>query len=177
TGPTGPTGPTCETTGTFANPEPITINDDTLATPYPSSIEVTGLCPTITKVTATLKNMSHTFPDDIHVLLVGPQEQALFLMADVGGNIPINNVTLTFDDDAATTLPDEGPIFSGTYQPDPEDFPLSMPAPAPPAPYGSALSVFDGTNPNGTWNLFIVDFFAGDAGFIAGGWELTITAV
>jgi hypothetical protein len=38
------------------------------------------------------------------------------------------------------------------------------------------LSVFNGESPNGTWRLYVVDDSAGDAGRIAGGYSLTITA-
>ncbi|PEJ91019.1 hypothetical protein CN688_25345 [Bacillus toyonensis] len=187
-GPAGPTGATgecdcgCETTGTFANPALITINDSdtppTPATPYPSPIEVTGLCSSITKVTVTLKGLSHETPADIDILLVGPQGETVFLMSDAGFDIPISNVDLTFDDDATTSLPFDSEISSGTYKPTnytliPDDFP----APAPVSPYGSTLSVFNSTNPNGTWNLFVVDNFSANSGSIADGWELTITTV
>ena len=40
---------------------------------------------------------------------------------------------------------------------------------------GSALSVFDGTDPNGTWKLYVVDDAADDTGAITGGWSLHIT--
>ncbi|MBD2813154.1 hypothetical protein ID853_20380, partial [Xenorhabdus sp. Vera] len=35
--------------------------------------------------------------------------------------------------------------------------------------------VFNGTNPNGTWNLYVVDDAVDDISSIAEGWELTIT--
>src|SRR4030095_15354857 len=41
---------------------------------------------------------------------------------------------------------------------------------------GLALSIFNGTNPNGTWSLYIVDDAGGDIGQFAGGWTLTITS-
>ena len=56
---------------------------------------------TVSKVTVTLKNMNHTFPDDIDVLLVGPGGQKLLLMSDAGGSADIVNNTYTFDDTAA----------------------------------------------------------------------------
>jgi hypothetical protein len=63
--------------------------------------------------------------------------------------------------------------------------PDAFPGPAPmgpyntPAPTGAATfgSVFDGTNPNGTWSLYVFDDAAMDSGTIAGGWELDITLV
>ncbi|OUB11268.1 hypothetical protein BK708_29670 [Bacillus thuringiensis serovar yunnanensis] len=186
-GPTGPTGPTgecdcgCASTETFSNSESIAINHVGPATPYPSSIEVTGLCPSITKVTVTLKNMSHTYPDDIDILLVGPGEQTVILMSDAGSFNGINNVTLTFDDDALTPLPNETQIVSGTFKPtNYVDGTESFPPPAPAGPYGSTLSVFNGTNPNGTWNLFVFDDVTDTTdpgiGSIDGGWELNITS-
>ncbi|MFF2291115.1 proprotein convertase P-domain-containing protein [Peribacillus butanolivorans] len=123
----------------------------------------------------TLTNMSHTFPDDIDILLVGPGGQNVILMSDAGGGADINNVTLTFDDDAPTFLPDAAQIVSGTFKPTNFGGADVFPAPAPIPPYGSLLNVFNGTNPNGTWSLFVVDDIEGDTGSIAGGWSLTIT--
>ena len=56
------------------------------------------------------------------------------------------------------------------YGPDPE-----YPAPAPAQDGAAALSAFDGTNPNGTWTLFVYDLDSGFSGEVAGGWELEIT--
>src|SRR5207247_9492258 len=61
--------------GTFSNPAPITIPSSGSASPYPSSINVTGLTGTVLKVTATLRQFGHSFPDDVDVLLVGPGGQ------------------------------------------------------------------------------------------------------
>ena len=50
-----------------------------------------------------------------------------------------------------------------------------MPAPAP-TPSGNVyLSAFNGTNPNGTWNLYVADDLSGSLGEITGGWSLAIT--
>src|SRR4051812_34969707 len=43
-----------------------------------------------------------------------------------------------------------------------------------PPPYGSSLSVFNGTDPNGAWNLYIVDDYPLFSGFLNGGWCLTL---
>jgi hypothetical protein len=87
----------------------------------------------------------------------------------------VGNVTLTFDSTASASLPDSGQISSGTYRPtnyDQNDF---LSAPAPGGPYGSSLSVFNQTSPNGSWRLWVYDGAQGDRGSLAGGWELTIT--
>lgn len=173
-------GASCSpTSATFTNPQSIIINGDTEgpASPYPSPINVSGLNGTIAKVTATLNNMSHTFPGDLDILLVGPQGQNVMLMSDAGGLFDIVGVTLTFDDDAATPVPTPipSPFVSNTFQPTNIGAGDVLPGPAPGPPYGSVLSVFDGTNPNGTWNLFVFDDAGADSGTIAGGWSLTIT--
>ena len=145
------------------------------ATPYPSTVNVSGLSGTVTKVTATLNGLSHAFADDVDILLVGPGGQTIILMADAGGGAKPSNVTLTFDDDAALALPDGSPLPSGTYRPGNYAGSDTFPAPAPGPPYGSALSVFNGTSPNGAWKLYVTDDFSSlDGGSISGGWSLTI---
>lgn len=163
--------------GPFANPGLITIPNSGVATPYPSTINVAGVAGTVSKVTATLTNMNHTFPDDIDILLVGPGGQSVILMSDAGGSPDLVNVTLTFDDTAVNILPDSTQITSGTYRPTNSGTGDTFPAPAPAAPYGSTLSVFNGVNPNGAWRLFVVDDASGDVGNIAGGWSLSITTL
>ena len=146
------------------------------ATPYPSNINVAGLG-TVQKVTVTLNNLSHTFPDDIDILLVGPQGQNAIIMSDVGGGTDVVDITLTLDDDAANALPDGTVITSGTFRP--ANYGAGDPFPAPaPAPSGNVpLSIFNGTDPNGMWSLYIVDDASLDVGQFAGGWTLTITTV
>ena len=163
---------------TFSNNSGITINDagnpacrangdlsvlPGPATPYPSGIEVSGLSGSVSDVNVTLSGLSHTFPDDIGVLLVGPEGQKTILMTDVGGFDDFGGI-LTFDDAASGPLPDEGPLSSGTYQPTRGTIhfnscqaPSSFPDTAPAGPYDSSLSVFDGSNPNGTWQLYVID--------------------
>jgi subtilisin-like proprotein convertase family protein len=181
---------------TFSNNSVITINsagdvgggcgenDIAKADPYPSSIAVSGLAPSISDVNVTVSGLSHTFPDDVGVLLVGPEGQKTILMTDVGGTgaNPASGVNLTFDDAASSALPDEGQLVSGTYQPtrgiltnNSCSAPSSFPAPAPEGPYGTSLSVFNGTNPNGTWQLYVIDDTRFDAGSITG-WSLDISA-
>jgi len=61
----------------FSNATSISIPALGSATPYPSNILVSGLTGTITKVTVTLSGFSHTAPDDVDVLLVGPAGKSL----------------------------------------------------------------------------------------------------
>jgi subtilisin-like proprotein convertase family protein len=159
-------------TVTFSNPATITILDGGPAAPYPSNIAV-AIAGTITKVTVRLNNLSHTFPSDIDILLVGPGGQNAIIMSDVGGGEDVTGVTLTLDDAAASSLP-TNLLTTGTFKPTNSGAGDTWPGPAPTPSGGSALSVFNGTNPNGTWSLYVVDDLTSDAGSIAGGWELTI---
>ena len=165
---------------TFSNPGAITIpasGSAGPAAPYPSNITVSGVTGTITDVNVTLSGFSHTFPADVGVLLVGPTGANVVLMDGPGGSIDASNLTFTFDDGAASSLPcGDATLVSGTYQPN-TCFPSDVfPAPAPPNPYGSLLSGFNGTDANGTWSLFVEDFASEDTGSISGGWSLDITA-
>jgi subtilisin-like proprotein convertase family protein len=159
------------TYGPFANTASISIPNSGIATPYPSSINVSGISGTVTKVTASLFGMNHTFPSDIDILLVGPAGQKVILMSDADGGTDIINVNLTFDDAAASVI--GATVVSGTFRPTNVGTGDTFPAPAPAAPYGAALSDFNGTNPNGAWRLFVVDDAGGDLGSIAGGWRLS----
>lgn len=135
------------------------------ANPYPSTINVAGLPTSIRKVTVRLSNLSHTFPDDLDILLARPSGPNAIIMSDVGGGTNISNLTFTLDDAAATTLPDNGPLVAGTFRPTNifDGNIDAFPAPAP-VPTGGSLSVFNNGNPNGAWNLFVVDDTANDTG-------------
>jgi len=176
---------------TFSNNEGITINDGGspgvlcgpgTATPYPSQISVSGLGTSVTDVNVTVSGLSHTWPDDIGLLLVSPAGQSTILMTDSGHGDDVSGINLTFDDAASGTLPDNSQLSSGTYKPsqgsdagDSCSAPASFPDPAPASPYGSSLSVFNGSDPNGTWKLYVIDDGIIDAGSITGGWSLDIS--
>jgi subtilisin-like proprotein convertase family protein len=158
---------------TFNNTSPISIPDVGSSTPYPSAINVSGLSGNINSLKVTLTNLNHTFPDDIDVLLVSPTGAKSLLMSDVGSGSDLNNVTLTFDPTATSFLPDGSQIISGSYKP--TDFVADVfGSPAPVGPYGTDFSVFNNTNPNGIWSLYVVDDAGQDLGSISGGWSLTI---
>ncbi|MGH7810284.1 MAG: PEP-CTERM sorting domain-containing protein [Candidatus Binatia bacterium] len=150
-----------------------------IANPYPSTIDASGLTGAITDVNVTINGLSHTFPDDIDVLLVGPGGLKIILMSDAGGPHDVTNINLTFDDQAGAALPNGSALASGSFTPanytgngGANDF---FPGPAPAGPYGSLLSIFNGSDPNGTWSLFVFDDEGADVGTIANGWSLDIT--
>jgi hypothetical protein len=164
----------------ISNSSAISIPDSGDAAPYPARVDASGLSGTITDVNATLKGVNHTFPDDISVLLVGPGGKTVMLMSDVGGSASLNDVNLTFDDEAADELPDGTQITAGTYKPTDGNAENGAPRPepslpsGPSGPYGTSLREFDGANPNGTYSLYVYDDATGDAGQIRGGFSLDI---
>src|SRR5262249_28910085 len=79
------------------------------------------------------------------------------------------------------------PLVSGFYKPTnnapgtgaTQEFPSDPPSSPP--PYGSSLNTFNGSDPNGTWKLFVLDDNVEsapntNAGKIYGGWGLDISA-
>jgi hypothetical protein len=139
------------------------------ANPYPSEIPVSFKKGSqIVDVNLTLNKFTSNNPDDVAVMLAhGQTNQGV--MADAGGTGDVADVTFTLDDEAAQTLPDTAQLVSGTsYKP--ARYGADWPAPAP-----SALSVFDGENPNGPWRLFVVDDgFGAEPAAFENGWTLTI---
>ena len=163
----------------FHNPCPIQIADNGPANPYPSQTNVQNLSGNVTDVNLALYGYGHAFPDDVVVLLVGPQGQKALFMSDVGGRLPVNGVNVGFDE-SSLSLPNEGQITDGFHKPTrgtAAGAPVApiFPAPAPAGPYAKDLSVFDGTNLNGSWDLYVIDDTAGDGAQFAGGWDLFIT--
>lgn len=169
---------------------------------YPSTIAVSGLGTSISSLRVVINDLRHTIPDDIDMLLVGPQGQKMIIWSDVGGfnstcgpafNFTIcNNTTalgstgptVTLDDSAPTDLSAVTAISTTAYKPTNVGNATDMfPAPAPVSPYGNPQpdgiatlgSVFNGTNPNGIWRLYVIDDGLGGTGRINGGWSLIIS--
>ena len=104
-------------TATYSNTAPIIINDDAIASPYPSVINVSGVSGTVVKTTITWTNVTHTSPSDIDALLVSPSQYDVLFMSHAGGEYGMYNVTLKFDDAAANLLPPDATITNGVYLP------------------------------------------------------------
>jgi hypothetical protein len=171
-------------TKSFSNSQLILIPEgapgSTAGAALPYSSSITSSFPagsTVRDVNVLLRNYTHTFPDDVDVLLkhLGTNRT---IMSDVGGSNDVNNITIGLDDEASNgTLTDEGQLTAGSFQPtnaeggDIFDFPAPDPASA-----NSALSGFDGLKATGNWNLFVDDNAGGDVGRFGGGWTIRITA-
>jgi hypothetical protein len=186
------TTPSVAPSAVFTNATAITVTAGAAnsAVPYPSAITVSGVPTTLPStpgaIKVTLNNFSHTFPDDLGLVLVGPTGAALLLQDGAGDDPDMVGVTYTLSDDGAAQLPNLTAWTAGTFKPTAHFTGDSFPAPGPgvtyanPGPAGGGTatfaSVYGGTNPNGTWNLFVRDFATGDGGSYAGGWSIEIAS-
>lgn len=137
------------------------------ADPYPSTVAVSGVPLGATVKEVIIGGISHTFPDDIDIVLQSPTGANVILMSDCGFADDLVSVNYTFNDGAATGLQDNDISPSGSYKPTNFGTGDNWPAPGPlTAPSSVTLSTFGSGDMNGTWKLFIVD----DAGLDQGSW-------
>ena len=179
----GGAGPAGADVATFSNPAPIgpatgSPTSGGPASPYPSPITISGMTGTVTDVNVTLTSVNHGIAQDMDVLLVGPAGQNLLLMSDAaGGDAGFGvNGTLTFDDAAAGPIPAR-PCSAPARSGPPTRIRRAgrLPGARARAVDRDRADVFNGTNPNGVWNLYTVDDASGDTGSIGGGWSITVT--
>jgi hypothetical protein len=177
--------PACASAATFANTTPITIPDGVIgpASPYPSSINVSGLTGTFTDISATITGLSHAAPADLDVLLVEPHGSGVILMSDAPQDdpfcvTPVTGVDLTFDSFAAERIPPDRVLSSGTQKPTDVGFSLincGRGADDFTTEASSIVPFFRRLDPNGVWSLYVRDDDPTDGGSIAGGWSLGLT--
>jgi hypothetical protein len=178
--PAGATGATHSSTAPIRLPPPQTAGP---LLPYPSTIAVVGELGTVTHVRVTIKGIAHGDMDEVEAMVVGPGGGFALLMSTACSGFDTQvapPATFTFDDAAASPLPQDPPCPSGTYKPGGHSTPgHNFPYPAPPDPYPAdypkVLSVFNGTQPNGLWHLFVTDSVFSVTGSIEGGWDLELT--
>ncbi|HEX5041568.1 MAG TPA: hypothetical protein VFV75_01620 [Candidatus Polarisedimenticolaceae bacterium] len=131
--------------------------------PHPWGLEVREEGRFVRKLRVRIEGLSHTWPDDMDILLVGPQNRQVVLMSDAGGSADMVQQWITFDDEAPLELPDEGPLFSNTYRP--HNFVQGDPFPwAPSGIEYPELYGFQGTDAHGIWYLYVMDDALGDVG-------------
>ena len=160
----------------FENPASINVSAEGFgpASPFPSTIPVSGVRGVVDKITITLSNLVHTSPADLDILLEGPQGQAILLLSDAGGTTAVTNVTLIFDAAAPLSVRQFDLLLSGAFRPanygedETNEFMV-------PPQYGATLSLFNDMDPNGDWSLFVYDDTPGETGAISDGWSLSIT--
>lgn len=149
------------------------------ASPYPNPIDVSKVAGKVSKVTVSLSKFTHPYPADVDVLLVGPNAKGVLLMSDAGGGRKLEEAWFNFDDAHAAVMPANptAPLASGGWKPSNYDTSENFPSPAPTKPAGGYPATLDeafkGIDPNGQWQLFILDDAAPDGGDIEE-WVLNI---
>jgi subtilisin-like proprotein convertase family protein len=99
-------------------------------------------------------NIAHTSDSDLFIHLISPNGTDIVL-SDQRGGAGHNYWMTTFDDLAPLNIGSGRAPFMGTFPPD------------------GALSAFNGQDARGTWQLWVEDRVAGDAGTLVS-WSLTI---
>ena len=168
-------------TTVFASTGPIANSiTNPAASPYPSTVNVTGLVGGVFSASVTLNALSATVPDDVSILLQSPNSgPSVLLLSDAGGASESDNVTLTFTDTNGLA-PANSPLAanggSASYHPTSYNGRTNaLPGAAPAPPYSDRMAVFDGISPNGTWSLWVVDNTTGNTVSVANGWTLSIS--
>ncbi|MFN6015725.1 MAG: proprotein convertase P-domain-containing protein, partial [Flavobacteriales bacterium] len=137
-----------------------------------SVIAVSGAGTSLTSITVRIPNISHTWYDDLDIMLISPTGQRIILMSDCGGNNSgTGNRDYTFIQGGTALSDGAAPTASGNVSPTnfgAETWPDG-------APTITAMNQFTG-NPNGNWTLRVLDDGSGDTGCLTGGWSITIVA-
>jgi hypothetical protein len=167
-------------TKTFANQALIRFLDLAPANPYPSTIVVSGFPKgQLLDVNLTLNGFSHGRPFDAALMLVAPSGKGAIVLHNVGGNSQVVGLTVTLDDQAAASMPNNPDIklTTGTFKPTSFGSTTNLfPLPAPQGVTATTLATFTGDDPNGGWQLYAVDDAFLSTGSLLVGWSLTITA-
>ena len=174
----------------FTSSESISLSNNVVAaTPYPAVIDVgtngaASVPGVIQAVTVELNIFTCQVPEDVSVLLVGPNGTTLELMSDPGTTVPVSEGNLTFTDSASSFIP-RSPFGPGNYKPtsyycggsDTNKYP--SPAPqvfnaAPTCGTSTFANEFAFTSANGTWQLFVANRPLGTSAS-AISWSLNVT--
>jgi subtilisin-like proprotein convertase family protein len=151
------------TISTLMTGGPVAIPDNVPMSAIP--LDFTGASPAARVRDLGLRlGISHTFPDDLEIVLQSPSGTTAIVMADAGGSTDVASATLSFSDAAAALPADGGPLTTGSYRPGAMYGPLDLAAPA--GPHGTSFAVFDDEPVAGIWRLWINDDAAIDVGTV-----------
>ncbi len=153
----------------------IVIRDNNTGNPSPSTVTASGLTGRVHNLAAVVSTFTHGYPDDVGLLLQGPDELQIQIFGG-GTSAATSNAIYTFDGNAAIHMPTTGTAPTGTYKPF-DKYPSSRTMTQDPNDEPAyTLGEFNGVPANGVWKLYTEDFAAGDSGSIFA-WRLTFTTV
>ncbi len=113
--------------------------------------------PEVVDVEVIIDSLTHTWDSDLDIFLVAPNLDTIELSTDNGGSGD-NYIGTVFDDQASTPITAGSAPFTGIFQPE------------------EPLANLNGSDPNGMWQLYIIDDFAGDDGTLHQ-WSLNVTVL
>jgi len=137
----------------FTTNTPVNVLDNTTVN---SSLTVSGVTRNpmqSNSINQVCINITHTWDEDMDIRLVSPSGTIMDLSIANGGSGD-NYTNTCFSPTASVPITSGAPPFTGTF-----------------LPQGS-FNVFNGQNPNGTWQLRVADNFTGDQGVISN-WTIT----
>ena len=163
----------------------VNILDQSTASPYPSAITVSGVAGVVESVQVKLNSVYHSYPGDVDVLLMGPNNTvACALLGRTGAGVPFSDYSFVFDDSAANTFQvGNGP---GTYRPT-DAYPGGLPPGAtsrgtslsalitlPLSDPGAAPAYLPPNPVNTNWTLTIADWWDNGENGSLGSWAVQI---
>lgn len=128
------------------------------ASRYPLTIDVEGFEGELSFVAVRLLGLTHTDPEDLDVWLVAPDGRVVTLLSDVGGDDALDGATVVIVDGAEEASADSR--LGSEVGPTDREADDERKGAAPPAD----LSVLEGSDPNGTWQLLVADDHRGGRG-------------
>ncbi len=174
-------------TFTIGNFSGLTFQDQGLVT---QSLQVYGIAAydKVTNVVLGLGGISHTFSDDLDMVLSSPDQGGstdnLVFWSDVGSSQQLRDTTVILRDDAFGALLDDFAPSDAAYRPNTYGTTLETASDfgitgvnnlffANGESNGGFASAFGDDNPNGVWTLRVRDDAPNDTGSLEG-WSLTI---
>lgn len=137
----------------FANDTAITIPPSEPTT-ITSPIQVSGIAGKLERLSVSL-DLIHTYTSDLRIILIAPSGQEVLLVAGEGGSGD-NFINTTFDADAPSSIEAATPPFTGSFRPEGD------------------LSALENIDPNGQWQLRVLDVAYLDGGELSR-WSLRLT--
>lgn len=182
-----PAGAAAATVHSFDNSDVLFPAGDANATfgaanKYPSTIEVEGLDGTVTGVTAEVIALGSGRPEDIDMVLENPDGEVTMLMSDACGH-PVAgmlNDDIKFDDAAPIFLSQIDCAGNQRMTVKPTNYfnfgegdEMSLEG-GPQGPYLNTMAALTGGEPEGEWNLYVLDDHDEVVGFEVAGWRLSL---
>lgn len=159
---------------TFTNKDQLQLPDQAIVH---DTLDAYGLHGKVVGLSVTIDGLTHGFPNDLDMLLVGPDGQHnLEFMSDTGGSVLSSGWSFSFGDDGATHMTT---LAEGTFLPtdngsqeDASAWGLAIPVVNHPSS-ATFASAFGGIDGNGEWSLYSHDDTFQDGGLIHH-WKVTV---